>query len=129
MIYPPAQPKCHSATVKHQGSVCVREKPLLSVYVCVRMFVSEHVCVHACGWLCIYVGVGLCVGNRECDILALHLVQVVLSPQSPLETPEDRESSFYVRLHINNDNRTHTSNKFKVSYCFNYCLLYKTYNN
>lgn len=26
-----------------------------------------------------------------CDILALHLVQVVLFPQSPLESPEDTE--------------------------------------
>lgn len=59
-----------------------------------------------------------------CDILALHLVQVVLSPQSPLETPEDRESSFYVLLRSNSDNQTQTSHKFKQS-----CLLYQTCDN
>ena len=41
------------------------------------MWISYAFCVFVC----------LCL----CDILALHLVQVVLSPQNPLETPEDRE--------------------------------------
>lgn len=45
-------------------------------------------------WLCF--GVCTCVC---CDVLALHLVQVVLSPQSPLETPGDGESSSYALLH------------------------------
>lgn len=44
-----------------------------------------------------------------CDILALHLVQVVLSPQSPLETPEGRESSFNAPLR-SADKRTHPEN-------------------
>lgn len=41
-------------------------------------------------------GVCTCVCR---DVLALHLVQVVLSPQSLLETPGDRESSSYALLH------------------------------
>lgn len=44
-----------------------------------------------------------------CDILALHLVQVVLSPQSPLETPEGRENSFNVPLR-SDDKCTHPGN-------------------
>lgn len=49
--------------------------------------VLHGVCTH---------GVCTCVCR---DVLALHLVQVVLSPQSPLETPGDGESSSYALLH------------------------------
>lgn len=36
------------------------------------------------------------------DLRALHLVRVVLSPQSPLETPEGKESSFNALLPLTN---------------------------
>lgn len=67
MIYPPTLPKCHRGAYVCMWEGCVCE--------CARMWFAMYLGV--CQWLC--------------DILALHLVQVVLSPQSPLETPEDRE--------------------------------------
>lgn len=39
----------------------------------------------------VHVGVFGKPVDLVCDILALHLVQVVLSPQNPLESPEDIE--------------------------------------
>lgn len=58
---------------------------------CCQNVITVLQCV---AWLCF--GVCTCVC---CDVLALHLVQVVLSPQSPLETPGDGESSSYALLH------------------------------
>lgn len=52
---------------------------------------------------------GLCLASQwilVCDILALHLVQVVLSPQSPLESPEDTER-VALTLHCSPDIEKH----------------------
>lgn len=67
------------------------------------------VCVHMC--TAVYLG----VGRWLWDILALHLAQVVLSPQSPLETPKDRERSIIVLLH--RDNFSHTQKSKYVKSC------------
>lgn len=85
------------SVLKHQGGGRVSEKhcsPFVGVYVGgLRVGVCEPTD------LVMYSGVRL----QVCDIQALHRVQVVLSPQSPLETPEDRESNFYVPLSSKNE--------------------------
>lgn len=93
MIYPAVQ-HCQNVSTKTLGGARVSETT-------------------SCGCIregCVFVSVSMWLGYAlVCDILALHLVQVVLSPQSPLETPEDRESNFYARLH-SNEKHTYSMN-------------------
>lgn len=65
-------------------------------------------------------GVHVCVC---CDVLALHLVQVVLSPQSPLETPGDGESSSYALLHTSEHSIKLVQLLINLSYIITVVLL------